>query len=183
MKLTARLSRPISTYTFCSLDEDPNLFQPPRLLRSKSRMRCSTVLVELSSLLPNDMHRNARPCQSAKTSRVSRGQNTRKVYLLIVDVDALLDAEKAQHELVFLQLVSVFVGAIRCSVLDVEQAREPLSHYGRFGPTYDAIVKKLVDPLRDEGIYNNEATTVQHIAAASLTSVIYFHVSSYVAKG
>lgn len=89
------------------------------------------------------------------------------------DAITVANREKAQHELIFLQLVSVFVGAIRCSVLDVEQAREPLSHYGRFGPTYDAIVKKLVDPLRDEGIYNKESTTVQHIAASALSSVSY----------
>lgn len=73
-----------------------------------------------------------------------------------------------QREVVFLQLVSVFVGAIRCGVLDVEQAREPLAHYGRFELTYDIVVKKLVDVLRDEGIYNRDATTVQHVIGQAL---------------
>ncbi len=71
----------------------------------------------------------------------------------------------------FLQIASVFVGAIRCSILDVEHARVPLSHFGRFGAMYDAVVKRLVDPLRDEGIYNAESTTVQAIAVSALLNV------------
>ena len=65
----------------------------------------------------------------------------------------------------------MFVGAIRCGVLEVDHAKEPLAHYGRFGATYDAIVKKLVDVLRDEGIYNKEADTVQHVAGFALQVV------------
>lgn len=87
------------------------------------------------------------------------------------DDDEELSLAEAQREFMFVQLVSVFVGAIRCGVIDVEQAKEPLAHYGRFGTTYDAIVKKLVDVLRDEGIYNNEATTVQHVVAEALKNV------------
>lgn len=56
-------------------------------------------------------------------------------------------------------------------MLEVEHAKEPLAHYGRFGSTYDAIVKKLVDVLRDEGIYNREADTVQHVAGSALQAV------------
>jgi cohesin complex subunit SA-1/2 len=76
-----------------------------------------------------------------------------------------------QSELLFLQLASVFVAAIRTGVLEVEHAKEPLAHYGRFGPTYDAIVKKLVDVLRDEGIYNRESDMVQAVASMALQSV------------
>ena len=79
--------------------------------------------------------------------------------------------ERCQQELVFMQLVSVFIGAIRCGVLEMDHAREPLAHYGRFGPTYDAVVKKLVDVLRDEGIYNKQADTVQHVAASAIEAV------------
>jgi cohesin complex subunit SA-1/2 len=86
-------------------------------------------------------------------------------------IDAGTNLVKAQSEFLFLQLVSVFVGAIRCGVLEVDHAREPLAHYGRFSPTYDAVVKRLVDVLRDEGIYNKEADTVQHVAGASLKTV------------
>jgi cohesin complex subunit SA-1/2 len=76
-----------------------------------------------------------------------------------------------EQTLEFHSLVSVFVAAIRTGVLEVEHAKEPLAHYGRFGITYDAIVKKLVDVLRDEGIYNREADTVQNIAASALQDV------------
>lgn len=79
--------------------------------------------------------------------------------------------QHTQTELLFLQLVSVFVAAIRTGVLDVEHAKEPLAHYGRFGPTYDAIVKQLVDVLRDEGIYNRESDMVQAVASMALQSV------------
>jgi cohesin complex subunit SA-1/2 len=79
--------------------------------------------------------------------------------------------QHTQSELLFLQLVSVFVAAIRTGVLEVEHAKEPLAHYGRFGPTYDAIVKKLVDVLRDEGIYNRESDMVQAVASMALQSV------------
>ena len=79
--------------------------------------------------------------------------------------------EAANQEMVFLQLTSVFVGAIRCGVLDVEHAKEPLAHYGRISATFDAVARKLVDVLRDEGIYNEEATTVQHVASSALQSV------------
>jgi cohesin complex subunit SA-1/2 len=79
--------------------------------------------------------------------------------------------QHTQTELLFLQLVSVFVAAIRTGVLEVEHAKEPLAHYGRFGPTYDAIVKKLVDVLRDEGIYNRESDMVQAVASMALQSV------------
>ena len=79
--------------------------------------------------------------------------------------------EVAHQEMVFLQLTSVFVGAIRCGVLDVEHAKEPLAHYGRISATFDAVARKLVDVLRDEGIYNEEATTVQHVASSALQSV------------
>lgn len=89
------------------------------------------------------------------------------------DSDDEPSLEEAQREFQFLQLVSAFVAAVRCGVLDVEQAKEPLMHYGRFGATYDAVVKKLVDVLRDEGIYNNEATTVQHVISEALQNVSY----------
>ena len=79
--------------------------------------------------------------------------------------------KQAQQEYIFLQLVSVFVGAVRCGILEVEHAKEPLAHYGRFGPTYDAVVKKLIDVLRDEGIYNKDAVTVQHVAGSALQAV------------
>ncbi|OXG45753.1 cohesin complex subunit SA-1/2 [Cryptococcus neoformans Bt120] len=79
-----------------------------------------------------------------------------------------LTPDEIQEDLHFFQLVSVFVGAIRCGVLEVEHAKEPLAHYSRFGPTYDSIVKKLVDVLRDEGIYNREADAVQHVAGSAL---------------
>lgn len=87
------------------------------------------------------------------------------------DEDDEPSLEEAQREFEFLQLVSAFVAAVRCGVLDVEQAKEPLMHYGRFGTTYDAVAKKLVDVLRDEGIYNNEATTVQHVISEALQNV------------
>lgn len=93
-------------------------------------------------------------------------------HVTVVDLslgDPQLD--KIQQEIAFLQLVSSFVGAIRCAVLEVDHAKEPLAHYGRFGPTYDAIVKKLVDVLRDEGIYNKEADTVRHVAGSALQVV------------
>ena len=73
--------------------------------------------------------------------------------------------------MVFLQLTSIFVGAIRCGVLDVDHAKEPLAHYGRIGPIFDAVARKLVDVLKDEGIYNQEATTVQHVASSALQTV------------
>lgn len=79
--------------------------------------------------------------------------------------------EMAQQEFQFLQLVSVFVGAVRCGVLEVDHAQEPLAHFGRFGATYDAVIKKLVDVLRDEGIYNKEAETVRHIAGSAIQTV------------
>lgn len=79
--------------------------------------------------------------------------------------------EKAQGEFVFLQLVSVFVGAVRCGVLEVDHAKEPLAHFGRFGATYDAVVRKLIDVLRDEGIYNKVADTVLHVAGSALQTV------------
>lgn len=77
----------------------------------------------------------------------------------------------AQRDVAFLELVSAFVGALCNGVIDVEQAKEPLTHYGRFGGTYDQLVKKLVDVLRDEGIYNGEATTVQHVIGQALQNV------------
>ncbi|WWC72404.1 uncharacterized protein I206_106366 [Kwoniella pini CBS 10737] len=75
---------------------------------------------------------------------------------------------EAPEDITFLQLTSVLVAAIRKGVLEVEHAKEPLAHFGRLGSTYDAIVKKLVDALRDEGIYNKESETVQHVAGSAL---------------
>jgi len=91
--------------------------------------------------------------------------------LTLDDENTPLNIESANQEMVFLQLTSVFVGAIRCGVLDVEHAKEPLTHYGRIGVTFDAVARKLVDVLRDEGIYNEEATTVQHVASSALQNV------------
>ena len=85
--------------------------------------------------------------------------------------DAEARLEKLQNEFVFLQVASVFVGAMRCGVLDVSHAKEPMAYYGRFGPTYDAIIRKLVDVLRDEGIYNKEADTVQNVVGSALQAV------------
>ena len=56
-------------------------------------------------------------------------------------------------------------------MLDVDHAKEPLAHFGRFGPAYDAVCKMLVDVLRDEGMFNGEATTVQHVCGTALQSV------------
>jgi len=84
--------------------------------------------------------------------------------------DDMTRAEK-QRAVEFFTVVSSFVSAVRIGVLDVEQAKEPLAHYGRFGPVYDAIVKKLVDVLRDEGIYNKEGTTVAHVVREALENV------------
>jgi cohesin complex subunit SA-1/2 len=85
-----------------------------------------------------------------------------------------LSPEKASAEILFLQLVAVFVGAIRCGVLDSDHAKEPLGHCGRFGATYDAVVKKLVDVLRDEGIYNRDSDTVVAISEGALEAVCHF---------
>ncbi|WVF68116.1 hypothetical protein IAT40_002879 [Kwoniella sp. CBS 6097] len=79
-----------------------------------------------------------------------------------------IENRDVEEDLPFLQYTAVFVAAIRVGVLEVEHAKEPLAHYGRFGPSYDGIVKKLVDVLRDEGLYNKEADTVQHVAGAAL---------------
>ena len=79
--------------------------------------------------------------------------------------------EKASSEIQFLQLVAVFVGAIRCGVLDSDHAKEALGHTGRFGATYDAVVKKLVDVLRDEGIYNRDSDGVVAISKDALQAV------------
>ncbi|WWC65419.1 uncharacterized protein I303_108037 [Kwoniella dejecticola CBS 10117] len=78
------------------------------------------------------------------------------------------EASAIPEDLTFLQLTSIMVAAIRKGVLEIEHAKEPLAHFGRLGPTYDAIVKKLVDALRDEGIYNKESETVQHVAGSAL---------------
>jgi cohesin complex subunit SA-1/2 len=71
----------------------------------------------------------------------------------------------------FLKVASAFVAAVRCRVLDVDHAKEPLAHFGRFGPAYDAVCKMLVDVLRDDGMFNGEATTVQHVCGTALQSV------------
>jgi cohesin complex subunit SA-1/2 len=84
--------------------------------------------------------------------------------------DDMTRAEKTRA-VVFFRLVAAFVAAIRIGTIDVDQAKEPLAYVGRFGPTYDAIVKKLVDVLRDEGIYNNEATTVAAVVQDALQNV------------
>lgn len=80
-------------------------------------------------------------------------------------------SEKATSEIQFLQLVAVYVGAIRCGVLDFDHSKEALGHCGRFGATYDAVVKKLVDVLRDEGIYNRDSNGVVAISVEALESV------------
>lgn len=103
--------------------------------------------------------------QAGKSSSTTKG-----IQLTHLVADRQLPAEQTFE---FHQLVSVFVAAVRTGVLDVEHAKEPLSHYGRFGSTYDAIAKKLVDVLRDEGIYNKEADTVQHVAGSALQEVSY----------
>jgi cohesin complex subunit SA-1/2 len=94
---------------------------------------------------------------------------------LFVNQKLMIDfsPEKASSEIQFLQLVAVFVGAIRCGVLDSDHAKEPLAHCGRFGATYDAVVKKLVDVLRDEGIYNRDSTIVVAISTEALQTVSY----------
>ena len=79
--------------------------------------------------------------------------------------------ENAEAEILFLQLVAVFVGAIRCGVLDSDHAKEPLAHCGRFGATYDAIARKLVDVLRDEGIYNRDPETIVAVSTEALQNV------------
>lgn len=79
--------------------------------------------------------------------------------------------ESAQRDYTFLQLVAAFVGAIRVGVMDIEQAKEPLAHYGRFGDAYDSLVRTLADSLRNEGIYNRDATTVQHVIREALQNV------------
>ncbi|OCF78437.1 cohesin complex subunit SA-1/2 [Kwoniella mangroviensis CBS 8886] len=84
------------------------------------------------------------------------------------DADKNAEGESVPEDLAFLQLTSTLVAAIRKGVLEVEHAKEPLAHAGRLGQTYDAIVKKLVDALRDEGIYNKESETVQHVAGSAL---------------
>jgi cohesin complex subunit SA-1/2 len=83
-------------------------------------------------------------------------------------------SEKATSEIQFLQLVAVYVGAIRCGVLDFDHSKEALGHCGRFGATYDAVVKKLVDVLRDEGIYNRDSDGVVAVSVEALQSVSSF---------
>lgn len=106
--------------------------------------------------------------QEESQQRESYYSSKHMTIILIQSAARELTPDKIQEDLHFFQLVSVFVGAIRCGVLEVEHAKEPLAHYSRFGPTYDSIVKKLVDVLRDEGIYNREADAVQHVAGSAL---------------
>jgi cohesin complex subunit SA-1/2 len=56
-------------------------------------------------------------------------------------------------------------------VLDSDHSKEVLGHCGRFGATYDAIAKKLVDVLRDEGIYNRDSEVVVAISVDALQAV------------
>ena len=71
----------------------------------------------------------------------------------------------------FYQQLAVMVASIRTGVLDIEHAKEPLSHFGRFGPMYDAITRKLLDVLKDEGIYNRQSAEVQAVCALALQAV------------
>ncbi|WVR08439.1 hypothetical protein IAU60_005494 [Kwoniella sp. DSM 27419] len=86
----------------------------------------------------------------------------------VADEDGNERAEESQDYIPFLHFTAVFVSAIRCGVLDIDHAKEPLAYYGRLTPAYDSVVRKLVDVLRDEGIHNGDAETVQHIAAVAL---------------
>ncbi|WVQ85787.1 hypothetical protein IAT38_007954 [Cryptococcus sp. DSM 104549] len=81
---------------------------------------------------------------------------------------AALAEPDATDNFLFLQVVAVFVSALSTGTLEIDHAKEPLAHYGRFGTSYDAVVRRLVDVLRDEGIYNKEADTVQHVAGSAL---------------
>jgi cohesin complex subunit SA-1/2 len=74
-------------------------------------------------------------------------------------------------ELPFLQLISVYVGAIRCGVLGVDHAVAPLARFGRLGVTYDAVVRRLVDVMKDEGLYNRDAETVIAVSCDALKAV------------
>lgn len=161
-----------SSHTLMSISFSlPNRRTPSpqlRLVHWLCLVRFNRGWVEHSKLPSSDMLRT-RKSTAKRNLRImmvsfpDRGLGAK----LIID----FSPEKASSEIQFLQRVAVFVGAIRCGVLDPDHAKEPLAHCGRFGATYDAVVKKLVDVLRDEGIYNRDSDTVVAISVEALQAV------------
>lgn len=61
--------------------------------------------------------------------------------------------------------------ALHVGIIDIRHASVILIHYDRFGAAFDQWARLLVQDLRDEGIYSNNATVVAQIVTESLHGV------------
>ena len=161
-----RRSRFISIFVFSAPLGQRQTRQPSRWRLLRLRMRHNTASPGPSlSCWTNTLPRTPRRRMvSSDVAALRRG-------LTAVDDMELELQQGAGGSPNILKLVSAFVAAIRCGVLEVDHASEVLSYYRTFGDLYDLIVRKLLDVLRDEGIYNKEGTIVQHVIGTALQNV------------
>ncbi|ORX41194.1 STAG domain-domain-containing protein [Kockovaella imperatae] len=112
----------------------------------------------------------AAACTLTMNSEVQNrvGQSFGQIAEAFISDQGETDDSRALNENLFLKVAASFVGAVQCGVLDIDHAKDPLALFGRCGPTYDAVTKKLAEVLRDEGIYNKQADLVQHVADSAL---------------
>lgn len=90
-----------------------------------------------------------------------------------------------EREYEFIAIISTFLRAIRSGTIHVSHAAVMLSHYGTLGMTFDSCCKAVVEVLRDEGMYNDNASAVSHVVVTALeevrgvSSTVYLWIKEY----
>jgi hypothetical protein len=78
---------------------------------------------------------------------------------------------RLEEEYAFMEVIAVFLRAVRARVVHVRHGAVLLAHYGRLGPAFDICSKVVVDALRDEGIYNENGEVVVAVVTQAIRDV------------
>lgn len=71
----------------------------------------------------------------------------------------------------FNYLVTTFIQGLLCEVLDLEHAAVVLAHFGRFGPEYDELCKRLAEYVKGAACYGSSAPVASRVVVKALQDV------------
>jgi len=72
----------------------------------------------------------------------------------------------------FHELVSAFLRALRCGVIDVRHTAIILAHYGRLGSVFDTFAKIVMDLVRQESLLGDDnGDLLVHVVISSVQEV------------
>jgi cohesin complex subunit SA-1/2 len=86
-----------------------------------------------------------------------------------------LPKAKLEQEYAFMSIISAFLQALYTGAIHVRHGAVLLTQYGRLGPAFDSCTKALVEVLRVEGMYQDNAAVVTEVITQVMREVCWVY--------